>query len=617
MVPSSNITLEPGKDTIVKFNVYNGGNETGQFHCVLYIDGSKKCDKQGSLSPNCYRSEMECWYRLYMGSDGKTRRIKFLGGYASGGVWINNIVKEFTVKAKAPEYGKFKIRVRDLKTSSLIDGAKVCLSAGGCKTTSGGITDWFSNINLDEWITGSITKTGYVDTEVKGFSVRSYNGKTLTYYMAKKEQLGAISITSKQSGVAIHVDGYDSGTAPVVVENLLAGKHSVRAMKSGYITQYRDVYVVAGETADVYFDLKISGNGDKKTELRWKKYPTTEVGANQNVEFQFQLLDSSGIFVKALPGRHIHLYVNGVDAVSPKITDKNGYVSFVYKFGKGGNYTVKGRFEGVAGYLADDTDDKTVTVSGEAKSAYEVTISGIPKGKTFKVESFVETMLYVWRKDPPKSYSVTEGKSCISIYRDDMGGIDFNTKKHNLKLFSDDDVLLAEEMQRSLRSENDICVVSMAAGGGKRWRINLSYSKNPQADKPFDVRAALIEAPGIPAPPGLEVQFYEIIEGAPVELTKRNLTNDYGVAIRHVAGKPEGEYIFDAEYVHGDTQREPVTIVVGEEKPPSELLAFLKPVVDWVMTTFGMSEEERGTAETYTYIGLGFIAVAVLGGFMK
>jgi len=563
---------------------------------------------------------MECWYRLYMGSDGERRRIKFVGGYASGGNWVDNIVKEVLVIPKEPEYGKFKIRVRDLKTSSLIDGARVCLSPGGCKTTSGGITDWFSNIGLDEWVTGSITKTGYADTEVKGFSVRSYNGKTLTYYMAKKEQLGAISITSKQSGVAIHVDGYDSGTAPVAVENLLAGKHSVRAMKSGYITQYKDAYVTAGDTVDVYFDLKTSGNGDKKTELRWKKYPKSEVEVNQNVEFQFQLLDSSGILVKALPGRYVHLYINGVDALSSKITDKDGYATFIYKFTKGGSYTVKGRFKGVAGYLADDTDDKTITVGGEAKSAYKVVVSDIPPGKTFKIEAFAESAVHLWEKDPNKTYSVTKDQNEARIHRDDMGGSplkDYKKHEHKIKLFSDTGTLLAEKTERALRAENDIDVVNMTAGGGKRWRINFSHSKNPVADKPFEVRATLIEAPGIPASSDMEVQFYEIIEGSSIELKPKNLTNNYGVAIRHVEGRPEGEYIFDAKYAEGETQREPVTVVVDEEAPPSGLSEFLKPVVDWVMMTFNMAETERETAETYTYVGLGIVGVAVLGGFMK
>jgi hypothetical protein len=364
---------------------------------------------------------------------------------------------------------------------------------------------------------------------------------------------------------------------------------------------------------------KNGGNGVKKdTYFNWKKWDK-DAGTNQPAEYKLELMVKiPWLSDKVLTNTVCYLYVGGTK-VDEKTTDGNGIVNFTYTFKNTGTYSVYAKSKEYTEYKAATSSTKQVTVTAP-KSAYKVVVSGIPAGKTFKVEAFAESAVHLWEKDPNKTYSVTKDQNEAMIYRDDMGGSvlkDHKKHEHKIKLFSDTGVLLAEKTERALRADNDILVVNMIAGEGKRWRINFTYSKNPQEDKPFDVRAELIEAPGIPASYGMEVQFYEIIEGSPVELKPKNQTNDYGVAIRHVAGKPEGEYIFDAEYVHGDTQREPVTVVVGEEKPPSELLAFLKPVVDWVMTTFGMSEDERGTAETYTYIGLGFIAVAVLGGFMK
>ena len=358
---------------------------------------------------------------------------------------------------------------------------------------------------------------------------------------------------------------------------------------------------------------KNGGNGVKKeTHFKLFRWPA-EVGLGQSADF-LVLLNYRDIFSlpHGIPNVECYLYVDGVKK-DTKATDINGSVTLSAVISKAGTSSVYVKSKETDRYQSATSEIRQIKTT-TPESEYRISVSGIPVGKTYKLKIYALAPLKEV-KDPVKDYSVTKDKD-VHIYRKDMSSL-VSSYEHKIKLFSDTGILLDTKTERALRDANDILPVTMIAGEGKRWRINFTYSKNPQANKPFDVRAALIEAPGIPAPPGLEVQFYEIIEGSPVELKPKNQTNDYGVAIRHVAGKPEGEYIFDAEYVHGDTQREPVTVVVGEEKPPSALLAFLKPVVDWVMTTFGMSEEERGTAETYTYIGLGFIAVAVLGGFMK
>lgn len=381
------------------------------------------------------------------------------------------------------------------------------------------------------------------------------------------------------------------------------------------------VATLSGSACNASKTFTVTKNGvngvKKETYFKWISWDK-DAGTNQPAEFKLELMYKKIGFDGKLTKAICYLYINGVKK-HEGITDSSGIIAFTHKFKNTGTYSVYVKSKEYTEYKAATSSTKQVTVTAP-KSAYKVVVSGIPTGKTFKIEAFAESAVHLWEKDPNKTYSVTKDQNEAMICRDDMGGSplkDYKKHEHKIRLFSDIGVLLSEKTERALRADNDILIVNMIAGEGKRWRINFTYSKNPQADKPFDVRAALIEAPGIPALSGMEVQFYEIIEGAPVKLTNVNITNDYGIAIRHIEGRPEGEYIFDAEYVHGDTQREPVTVIVGEEKPPSELLAFLKPVVDWVMTTFGMSEDERGTAETYTYIGLGFIAVVVLGGFMK
>ena len=70
---------------------------------------------------------------------------------------------------------------------------------------------------------------------------------------------GLLSIATEPPGARVTIDGQPSGTSPVTLDALTAGKHTI-AVASATGSAERTVTVVAGQTASVVFSLpKVSG----------------------------------------------------------------------------------------------------------------------------------------------------------------------------------------------------------------------------------------------------------------------------------------------------------------------------------------------------------------------
>ena len=66
---------------------------------------------------------------------------------------------------------------------------------------------------------------------------------------------GTLSVHSMTAGARVLVDGNASGTVPLVLRNVSAGKHHVRVQRLGYLSQDEDVVIAAGKTAEIEADL--------------------------------------------------------------------------------------------------------------------------------------------------------------------------------------------------------------------------------------------------------------------------------------------------------------------------------------------------------------------------
>jgi len=105
---------------------------------------------------------------------------------------------------------KFKVKVRDYDTGNAISGAEVTIYADGSLvgtkyTGSNGETDWFE-VEENAWVTGNVEKSGYITTDVKGFTATyTYDGDTITVYMRKKEVYVRfkVKVRDKDSGETI------------------------------------------------------------------------------------------------------------------------------------------------------------------------------------------------------------------------------------------------------------------------------------------------------------------------------------------------------------------------------------------------------------------------------
>src|ERR1700679_3047667 len=77
----------------------------------------------------------------------------------------------------------------------------------------------------------------------------------LALFVAAAPAKGAVSVRSATPGARVFIDDKLVGQTPVVIRNLVVGKHTVRVQRLGYLLQDQEVEVVAGKTADVQADL--------------------------------------------------------------------------------------------------------------------------------------------------------------------------------------------------------------------------------------------------------------------------------------------------------------------------------------------------------------------------
>jgi len=149
---------------------------------------------------------------------------------------------------------KFKIKVRDRTTGDPIKGAVVTIyangrSLGSKSTNEYGETDWFY-ANLNDWITGEVSKEGYVKVTISGFyATQDMDGKTITVYLTPEEVKGKlilkvidiwnkpvkgakVSIYDSASGMWISVGNTDEDG--VVTTELAYGSYRIKAEHPTY-----------------------------------------------------------------------------------------------------------------------------------------------------------------------------------------------------------------------------------------------------------------------------------------------------------------------------------------------------------------------------------------------
>ncbi|MBI5815311.1 MAG: fibronectin type III domain-containing protein [Nitrospinae bacterium] len=75
------------------------------------------------------------------------------------------------------------------------------------------------------------------------------------YNQARARYLGAVAVQTSPGDAEIYIDGKLVGLTPVVVEDLLVGKHKIRIVKSGQRTEEREIDVRESERSEFYLEL--------------------------------------------------------------------------------------------------------------------------------------------------------------------------------------------------------------------------------------------------------------------------------------------------------------------------------------------------------------------------
>ena len=271
MRPGNDIKANVGDRIDIKFNVWNAGDEEGTFHQVIYVDGYNVCDKQMSLPAGTYRSEKICEWFSYLTDSGKIT-IRFIGGYASGGKWINDFDKTVYVTEKGATTCGQKFQVLDEEGSGIVNA--IISGAGKTDNTNySGIGYLQANKGSSHSVTAS--KRDY-SSETKsctwncGTSCYTFRLKRTAVEKCDQYFLVNDENDNPVGGALLKCDAgqmYSGITGSASIRAEKGSTHTVTVSKTGYISKsYSCVW-----QCDNSWILKITksgGNGGDKASIK-------------------------------------------------------------------------------------------------------------------------------------------------------------------------------------------------------------------------------------------------------------------------------------------------------------------------------------------------------------
>jgi len=274
-------SARPGDRVTIRFKIRNNTDQTLNVIVNVWWRSDKVGeDMSGTLYP--YSTTDWLYYEFTMPDKPEDPTRFSLNVYGVG--------MEYPYTYKVFEVDKiskirFKIKVRDYDTGNVISGAKVTIYADGSLvgtkyTNTYGETDWFE-VEENAWVTGKVEKSGYITTEISGFTATStYDGDTLTVYMRKETVYirFKIKVRDKDTGntianamVKIYADGSLVGTKYTntygetdwftVKEGVwVTGEVTASGYKKGTISGFYATSTYDGKTITVYLEKELPPN---------------------------------------------------------------------------------------------------------------------------------------------------------------------------------------------------------------------------------------------------------------------------------------------------------------------------------------------------------------------
>ncbi|MBP2134093.1 outer membrane biosynthesis protein TonB [Methanomicrobium sp. W14] len=212
------------------------------------------------------------WYNVHCNVDGAS--VYFDGNYMGeikGGMlsvqWTVGSSGYSTVTVEKQGYTTASQSLPAAPPAGQTVDAYVTLQA---QTTSGGqltvdTTPLGASLYVDKIFKGTTPLTvslssgvHYIDIAKSGYnqvtdtvSISDGASKTRYYTLEQASSYGTLVVTSNPTGAQVYVDGANTGRAPVKINNIPAGSHTVTVSANGYYDWTNSQYVNAGSVATV------------------------------------------------------------------------------------------------------------------------------------------------------------------------------------------------------------------------------------------------------------------------------------------------------------------------------------------------------------------------------
>ncbi|MCM8782602.1 MAG: PEGA domain-containing protein, partial [Candidatus Omnitrophica bacterium] len=138
-------------------------------------------------------------------------------------------------------------QVGALEINSVPAGAEVTFDSAKVGFTPYKITD----LNTGEYSLTLIKDDLLLDT-----AVTIYPDITNRYTFYLQRGYGSLEILTYPSGANVFIDDIEKGISPLLIENLLAGNHQIKAKKIGYSTKTTSINVRPKESITAYLNLE-------------------------------------------------------------------------------------------------------------------------------------------------------------------------------------------------------------------------------------------------------------------------------------------------------------------------------------------------------------------------
>jgi len=227
----------------------------------------------------------------------------------------------FYVKVVEENIIKIRFKVRDADTSDPLSEAKVVVYADGEKvgedyTDSEGLTDWFT-VDEGAWVTGEISKSGYVTAELKGFmATMDYDEQTITVYLTPETLKGDIKII---------VYNWKGELEDANVYRKIDGKW-------GDFRTTKDGVVVYGDLPYGTYEFKVSDPiYGEKTFIVTLDEPLKEVTVtigSSKASVKFYVYYELAGKKEPLVGAEVYMWCDEIGYDKTLVVDTNGYADF-------------------------------------------------------------------------------------------------------------------------------------------------------------------------------------------------------------------------------------------------------------------------------------------------